>query len=171
MDPQEKILTEGTEAPDVVPAPAVEHELPELLAAPVVETAPTAPTLGEELVVSAPAPEKRAYPSLYDSTWTTLAAIVMGLAIIGGIQVIVARMYQSAKNEQEYLTRFVTGLVGLVMGAYIADLLIAGPDTSLLSNEEHLTILGFVKDVCLMVFAYFFGTKSAAPSPQPTPEA
>jgi len=54
------------------------------------------------------------------------------------------------------------------MGAYIADLLIAGPDTSLLSPEEHLTILGFVKDVCLMVFAYFFGTKSVAPS-SPTP--
>lgn len=167
MDPQEKILTEGTEAPDVVPAPPVEHELPDLLAAP--DPAPVAPALGEELVVSAPAPEKRAYPSLYDSTWTTLAAIVMGLAIIGGIQFVVARMYQNAKNEQEYLTRFVTGLVGLVMGAYIADLLIAGPDTSLLSSEEHLTILGFVKDVCLMVFAYFFGTKSA-PSPQPPSE-
>ena len=173
MDPQEKILTEGTEAPDVVPAPPVEHELPELLAAPVAPVAPVppvAPVLGEELVVQAPAETaKRAYPSLYDSTWTTLAAIVMGLAIIGGIQFIVARMYQSAKNEQEYLTRFVTGLVGLVMGAYIADLLIAGPDTSLLSSEEHLTILGFVKDVCLMVFAYFFGTKSA-PSPQPPSE-
>lgn len=166
MDPQEKILTEGTEAPDVVPAPPVEHELPDLLAAP---AAPVVPALGEELVVSAPALEKRAYPSLYDSTWTTLAAIVMGLAIIGGIQFVVARMYQTAKNEQEYLTRFVTGLVGLVMGAYVADLLIAGPDTSLLSNEEHLTILGFVKDVCLMVFAYFFGTKSA-PSPQPPSE-
>ena len=166
MDPQEKILTEGTEAPDVVPAPPVEHELPELLAAPV---APVA--LGEEIVVPAPAaePAKRMYPSLYDTKASTVAAILLGIVIVGSIQYAVARMYQSAKNEQEYLTRFVTGLVGLVMGAYIADLLIAGPDTSLLSPEEHLTILGFVKDVCLMVFAYFFGTKSAASSPSTPP--
>jgi hypothetical protein len=107
----------------------------------------------------------RTYASLYDSQATTVAAILFGVLIVGGIQFIVARMYQHAKNEQEYLTRFVTALVALVMGAYIADLLIAGPDTSLLSPEEHLTILGFVKDVCLMVFAYFFGTKSAAPTP------
>jgi len=50
--------------------------------------------------------------------------------------------------------------VALVIGAYIADLLIAGPDTSLLSDEEHTIILHFIKDTCLMVFAYFFGTKS-----------
>jgi len=102
----------------------------------------------------------RQYSSLYDTKATTIAAILFGVLIVGGIQFIVARMYAHAKNEQEYLTRFVTALVALVMGAYIADLLIAGPDTSLLSPEEHLTILGFVKDVCLMVFAYFFGTKS-----------
>jgi len=102
----------------------------------------------------------RQYSSLYDTKATTVAAILFGVLIVGGIQFIVARMYQNAKSEQEYLTRFVTALVALVMGAYIADLLIAGPDTSLLSPEEHLTILGFVKDVCLMVFAYFFGTKS-----------
>jgi uncharacterized membrane protein len=109
----------------------------------------------------------RQYSSLYDTKATTVAAILFGALIVGGIQFVVARMYQSAKNEQEYLTRFVTGLVALVMGAYIADLLIAGPDTSLLSPEEHLTILGFVKDVCLMVFAYFFGTKSGGGGSQP----
>ena len=109
----------------------------------------------------------RAYASLYDSQGTTVAAILFGVLIVGGIQWVVARMYQSAKSEQEYLTRFVTALVALVMGAYIADLLIAGPDTSLLSPEEHLTILGFVKDVCLMVFAYFFGTKSSGGSAPP----
>jgi len=111
----------------------------------------------------------RQYSSLYDTKATTVAAILFGVLIVGGIQYIVARMYQNAKNEQEYLTRFVTALVALVMGAYIADLLIAGPDTSLLSPEEHLTILGFVKDVCLMVFAYFFGTKSGGGGGSTTP--
>jgi hypothetical protein len=163
MDPQEKILTEGTEAPDfVVDVPGGEPPGPSRL-----DDAPS--VLGEEIVVPAPEAPKRLYPSLYDTKATTVAAILLGIAIVASIQYAVARMYQSAKNEQEYLTRFVTGLVGLVMGAYIADLLIAGPDTSLLSPEEHLTILGFVKDVCLMVFAYFFGTKSAASSPSTPP--
>ena len=56
-------------------------------------------------------------------------------------------------------------LVALVVGAYIADLLIAGPDTSLLSDDEHTIILGFIKDICLMVFAFYFGTKASASSP------
>ena len=141
--------------PQPLPAPSVEAPVPVVEApVPVVE----APVHNE---LAGP----RVYASLYDSQATTVAAILFGVLIVGGIQFIVARMYQHAKSEQEYLTRFVTALVALVMGAYIADLLIAGPDTSLLSPEEHLTILGFVKDVCLMVFAYFFGTKSAASTP------
>jgi uncharacterized protein YacL len=119
---------------------------PELAA---VEAAPAAPAL-------------RNYPSLYDDKGTTLAAIALGFFIVGSIQFAISRMYVSAKNEQEYLTRFVTSLVALVIGAYIADLLIAGPDTSLLSDEEHTIILHFIKDVCLMVFAYFFGTKATS---------
>lgn len=135
--------------------------------APSTEATPVAP-LAAEVAVEAPS-GPRQYSSLYDTKATTVAAILFGVLIVGGIQLIVARMYQNAKNEQEYLTRFVTALVALVMGAYIADLLIAGPDTSLLSPEEHLTILGFVKDVCLMVFAYFFGTKSGGGGSQPPP--
>jgi len=117
----------------------------------------------ELVAVQAPAaPAAREYPSLYDDKGTTLAAIALGFFIVGSIQVTIGRMYATAKNEQEYLTRFVTSLVALVIGAYIADLLIAGPDTSLLSDEEHTIILHFIKDVCLMVFAYFFGTKTAS---------
>jgi hypothetical protein len=173
------------EAPAEAPAEAhhaaelVAEEVPPELpleivpaAEPPVEPPPAAPEPGVHPTAPAAhaAPTPRQYSSLYDTKATTVAAILFGVLIVGGIQVIVARMYQNAKNEQEYLTRFVTALVALVMGAYIADLLIAGPDTSLLSPEEHLTILGFVKDVCLMVFAYFFGTKSAAPSTPPSSE-
>jgi hypothetical protein len=61
----------------------------------------------------------RTYASLYDSQATTVAAILFGVLIVGGIQFIVARMYQSAKSEQEYLTRFVTALVALVMSPLI----------------------------------------------------
>lgn len=117
---------------------------------------------GELATQTAQMPTVRNYPSLYDDKGTTLAAIALGFFIVGSIQFAIGRMYVSARNEQEYLTRFVTSLVALVIGAYIADLLIAGPDTSLLSDEEHTIILHFIKDVCLMVFAYFFGTKATS---------
>lgn len=115
---------------------------------------------------ASPAPfVERKYPSLYDSTGTTIVAIVLGITIVGGIQYAVQHIYLKSKNEHELLTRFVVSLVALVVGAYITDLLIAGPDTSLLSDDEHTIILGFIKDICLMVFAFYFGTKASSSPP------
>jgi hypothetical protein len=105
----------------------------------------------------------RVYPSLYDTPSTTLIAVGIGIAIVLLIQLIVGRIHQTAKTDHAYLTRFVTTLVSLVVGVYIADLLIAGPDTSLLSDSEHDTILNFIKDTCLMVFSYYFGLKAQTP--------
>lgn len=106
---------------------------------------------------------ERVYPSLYDNTNTTLIAVGIGISIVLLIQLIVGRIHQTAKTDHAYLTRFVTTLVSLVVGVYIADLLIAGPDTSLLSDSEHDTILNFIKDTCLMVFSYYFGLKAQTP--------
>ena len=108
---------------------------------------------------------ERKYPSLYDQTNTTILAIVLGIGIVGGVQFAIYRIYTLARNEHELLTRFVESLKALVVGASIADLLIAGPDTSMLSDDEHTIILGFIKDICLMVFAFYFGTKASASSP------
>ena len=51
----------------------------------------------------------------------------MGAAIVGAIQVLVHKMYSTAKTEHVYLTRFVTSLVALIVGCYIADLLSPAP--------------------------------------------
>lgn len=108
----------------------------------------------------------RQYPSLYDSTVTTVVAVVLGLALIASIQVMVSKIAKSAKSDHVFLTRFVTSLVALVVGAYIADTLIAGPDTSLLSDDERMLVLHFIKDTCLTVFAYYFGLKAQVPPPE-----
>jgi hypothetical protein len=116
------------------------------------------------VTVAAEAPvTARRYPSLYDHTGTTILAVAFGISIVGAIQILVARMYATAKSEHVYLTRFVTSLVALIVGCYIADLLIAGPDTSLLSDGEKTLILTFVKDTALMIFSYYFGLKAQAP--------
>jgi len=167
MDPQEKILTEGTEAPDVVPAPPVEHELPELLA----ELPPTPAALAEEVAEAAPPAEAPGAPfaSLYDTEVGTAVAILFGMSILIVVQIKVARIFGSAKSIIEALTYFATSMVAILVGIYVCDLLIAGPDTPLLREGERSSIVNFVKDTCLMVFAYFFGTKSAPPSPSIPP--
>ena len=110
---------------------------------------------------------ERVYPSLYDSTWTTFAAIVFGVIIVGAVQGLVVKMYSTAKSEHDYLTRFVTSLVAMIVGCYIADLLIAGPSTQLLSPDEKTLILTFVKDTAMMIFSYYFGLKAQTPPADP----
>jgi uncharacterized membrane protein len=111
----------------------------------------------------------RTYPSLYDSTLTTILAIVLGMSIIGGIQFAVNRMFKNAKDEYAALTQFVVSMVALVVGAYLVDLVISGPDTSLLSASEKATILDFVKANVALVFGYYFGSRSRTPPPSSTP--
>lgn len=106
----------------------------------------------------------RTYPSLYDSNSGTVIAILIGLAIIGALLRVVGLIFQVSANEHEALTRFVMSMVAVVVGVYVADLLIAGPDTSLLADTERSTILAFIKDTCLTVFAYYFGTRSLPPT-------
>jgi len=163
MEPQEVQKTETHSAVEAAPAhpeaPAVEAPATEV--APVVGAAPVVEA--HEEAPAEPATGPRVYPSLYDSTGTTLAAIVLGMGIVTAVQLLTLKLYSSAKSEHVYLTRFVTSLVALIVGAYLADLLIAGPDTSLLSDADHTLILTFIKDTCLMVFSYYFGLKAQAP--------
>jgi uncharacterized membrane protein len=114
-----------------------------------------------------PVKAPRTYPSLYDSTGTTMVAVGVGLVLIFLIQVMVSKIAKSAKSDHVFLTRFVTSLVALVVGAYMADTLIAGPDTELLSDDERMLVLHFIKDTCLMVFAYYFGLKAQVPPAEP----
>lgn len=155
----------------IEPAPTVEAKPAEAApveAAPAVET-PAGPETTTVEVTEAAAPVEpfahspRVYPSLYDSTGTTIAAVFLGICIVASIQALVLKLYSASKGEHIYLTRFVTAMVALIVGAYLADLLIAGPDTSLLSDADHTLILTFLKDTCLMVFSYYFGLKAQAP--------
>jgi hypothetical protein len=107
-------------------------------------------------LVSAP------FSSLYYTQTGTIAAIVCGLAILIVVQIKVARIFGSARSTIDALTYFATSMVAVLVGIYVCDLLIAGPNVLLLREGERSSIVNFVKDTCLMVFAYFFGTKTAS---------
>lgn len=151
-----------------VPVP-VEAAAPE--AAPVVEApveAHEAPTQAVEVVPAERSDGKENYPSLYDSIPTTFGAILLGASIIAGIQWLVRKIFEREKAEHKALTQFVTAMFALIAGLWVADKLIAGPDTELLLPGESTSILTFIKDITLMVFSYYFGTKANVPPDVPS---
>ncbi len=105
-------------------------------------------------------PSVEGFSSLYDTQSGTITAIVFGLGVVVVVQLLVGRIFSRAKSMIEALTFFATAMVAFLVGVYLCDLLIAGPDVLLLRAGERAAIVGFVKDTCLMVFAYFFGTRS-----------
>jgi hypothetical protein len=105
-------------------------------------------------------PSVEGFSSLYDTQSGTITAIVFGLGVVVVVQLLVGRIFSRAKSMIEALTFFATAMVAFLVAVYLCDLLIAGPDVLLLRAGERAAISGFVKDTCLMVFAYFFGTRS-----------
>lgn len=132
-------------------------------------SAPEAAVVAQEVAVPDHAARGGDYPSLYDTKATTIVAVLLGVAIIGAVQYLIERIFKDAKDTAGALTRFTVSMVGLLVAAYLCDLIISGPDTSLLADSEKASILDFVKATALMIFSYFFGTKSgsSAPSSQP----
>ena len=113
-----------------------------------------------EGIVASELPTVDGFSSLYDTTAGTITAIAFGLGVVVVVQLLVARIFSRAKSMIEALTFFATAMVAFLVAVYLCDLLIAGPDVLLLRAGERADIVGFVKDTCLMVFAYFFGTRS-----------
>jgi hypothetical protein len=153
MEPTENPSPEGVQTEQVAPAPEVPQPSPE-----------AATTVATE------ARDHKEYPSLYDTLPTTVAAIAIGVGIIGGIQWTVRKIFATEKMEHKALTQFVTAMFALIVGVWIADKLIAGPSTELLLPGESSQLLTFIKDITLMVFSYYFGTKANVPSDVPAEE-
>jgi hypothetical protein len=160
MDPmQTGIEAEQNGAPEDASAPEAAPEA--ALEAPADETSAAPPAAVAAEVAVAPAPPVEPFVSLYNSVWTTFAAVALGIFIVGSIQVAVARIFMRERNPHRALTQFVTAMVAIMVGVYVSDMLIAGPHVELLGEGERASILGFVKDTALMIFAYYFGTQSA----------
>jgi hypothetical protein len=153
--------------PEVVNTEAEAQDVPTVADAPVEVAGPVETA---SVVVHQP-PSEKVYPSLYDTLPTTIAAIAIGIGIIGGIQWTVRKIFAKEKADHKALTQFVTSMFALIVGVWIADKLIAGPSTELLEADESSQLLTFIKDITLMVFSYYFGTKAQVPADDPAPSA
>jgi hypothetical protein len=107
------------------------------------------------------------FSSLYETFNGTIVAVALGLGIIVGIQTIVSRIFTSARSMSDNLTTFATTMVSVLVAIYVCDLLIAGPDVTLLREAERTTIVTFIKDISLMCFSYYFGSKTNRVSTPP----
>lgn len=128
---------------------------------PVVEPEKQETTTTAQVMVDAEG--NKIFPSLYDTIPSTFGAIILGGLIVGGIQWIVWNIFQREKKEHKALTQFVTSMFAFIVGIWIADKIIAGPSAQLLWESESSDVLSFIKDITLMVFAYYFGTKAQTP--------
>ena len=110
------------------------------------------------------------FSSLYQTFGGTLTAVMLGLFIIVGVQLIVTRVFNAARTMSDSLTTFATSMVAILVAIYVCDLLIAGPDIMLLREAERTTIVTFIKDISLMCFSYYFGSKTTRePKHEPEP--
>ena len=156
MDPSPTYI-EPPEA-DVLEAPA-----PEVAEAPqAIEPTPVAASTTEASTLKMEATTLPAGPfsSLYQSFGGTLTAVALGLLIIVAIQIIVGRIFGGKRTMSDSLTTFATAMVAVLVGIYVCDLLIAGPEVMLLREAERTTIVTFIKDISLMCFSYYFGSKT-----------
>jgi hypothetical protein len=113
------------------------------------------------VVVEDTPPAVEGYPSLYDTKGTTVVAILLGVSIIGAMQVGVARIFAKAKNETSALAQFVMSMMAIIIGVFVVDTVISGPDTSLLSASEKASVMELIRANVALVFGYYFGSKVA----------
>jgi len=120
-----------------------------------------APVGTGSVVVDETPPAVEGYPSLYDTKGTTVVAILLAVAILASIQVAVARMFAQAKNETSALAQFVMSMMAIIIGVFVVDTVISGPDTSLLSASEKASVMELIRANVALVFGYYFGSKVA----------
>ena len=146
------------------PTPTLDTDAPAdaVVASPAPEVAAVeAPTESAVTIEEAPVAP---FESLYDGPATAVIAILLGAGIVASIQIGVQRMFTSAKSESSALTSFATSMCAIIVAVYACDMLIAGPHAELLSEQERITTLGFIKDMTMLVFAYYFGTQTGKAS-------
>jgi len=149
--------------PEAAPEASVDPEAPPAAVVVTPALASPAETVARTEVSSLPAGP---FSSLYQTFGGTLTAVVLGIAIIVGIQLLVSRVFSTARTMSDSLTTFATSMVAILVAVYVCDLLIAGPEVLLLREAERTTIVTFIKDISLMCFSYYFGSKT---SKEPAP--
>lgn len=90
--------------------------------------------------------------------WVMILGICMCLGFIIGSIYYVNKLF--AKETQEVLVRFVIMIFTSLVALFIVDKVIAFK-IKLLPDEQNNQLFDLIKTLVLLIFSYYFGTKSA----------
>jgi len=89
--------------------------------------------------------------------YTMIFGILLGLTIIFGSTYLVYKMFVG--NVQDILVRFIILVFTALVGLFIVDKVIAWK-VKLLPEEMNNQLFDLIKTLVLMIFSYYFGTKT-----------
>jgi Ca2+/H+ antiporter len=89
--------------------------------------------------------------------WLMVLGILMGLCIIIGSIYAVHKLFND--ETQDVLVKFILLVFTSLVALYIVDKLVAFK-INLLPEEQNKELFDLIKTLVLMIFSYYFGTKS-----------
>ena len=89
--------------------------------------------------------------------WMMLLGILLGISLIVGSVYSMHRLL--ANTTQEILVKFILLIFTALVALYIVDKLVAFR-INLIPEEQNRELFDLIKTLVLMIFSYYFGTKS-----------
>lgn len=89
---------------------------------------------------------------------TTIFGVLLSLFFISGSIYYVSKLF--ASQTQEILVKFVVMVFTALVSLFIVDKIVAFK-IQLVTEEQNAELFDLIKTLVLMVFSYYFGTKSA----------
>ena len=89
--------------------------------------------------------------------WVMILGILLGLSFIVGSVYFISRIL--VNQTHEILVKFILLIFTALVGLFIVDKVIAFR-IKLLAEEQNNQLFDLIKTLVLMVFSYYFGTKS-----------
>ena len=93
----------------------------------------------------------------YPNIWVMIFGILLGLTIILGSVYFVNKLF--VNDTKDVLVRFVIMVFTALVSLFIVDKVIAFK-IKLLPDEQNNQLFDLIKTLVLMIFSYYFGTKT-----------
>jgi hypothetical protein len=93
----------------------------------------------------------------YPNMWVMISGILLGLTIILGSVYFVNKLF--INETRDVLVRFVIMIFTALVALFIVDKVIAFR-IKLLPDEQNNQLFDLIKTLVLMIFSYYFGTKT-----------
>jgi hypothetical protein len=95
----------------------------------------------------------------YPNLWVMVSGIILGLTIILGSVYFVNKLF--INETRDVLVRFVIMIFTALVALFIVDKVIAFR-IKLLPDEQNNQLFDLIKTLVLMIFSYYFGTKTTS---------